>query len=83
MTVRLYKDGIEAIARRVVELLLKQKDVPIVNDDNDWASAEEAARILNISQGRIYQIEDQLTHRKGNTPQTRVFFIKVDSVNTI
>ncbi len=76
MAVRLYKDDIEAIARRVVELLLEQKDVPIVNDEEDWVSAEEAAKILNISRGRIYQIKNHLTHRKGNTPQSRVFFKK-------
>ena len=76
MTVRLYKDDIEAIAKRVVELLLEQKEVPIVNDDDDWVSAEEAAKILNISRGRVYQIKNHLTHRKGNTPQSRVFFKK-------
>jgi len=40
MAVRLYKDDIEAIARRVVELLLEQKEVPIVNDKEDWVTAE-------------------------------------------
>ena len=76
MAVRLYKDDIEAIAKRVVELLLEQKELPIVNDDDDWVSAEEAAKILNISRGRVYQIKNHLTHRKGNTPQSRVFFKK-------
>ena len=76
MAVRLYKDDIEAIAKRVVELLLEQKEAPIVSDDDDWVSAEEAAKILNISRGRIYQIKNHLTHRKGNTPQSRVFFKK-------
>ena len=76
MAVRLYKDDIEAIAKRVVELLLEQKEVPIVSDDDDWVSAEEAAKILNISRGRVYQIKNHLTHRKGNTPQSRVFFKK-------
>ena len=76
MAVKLYKDDIEAIAKRVVELLLEQKEVPIVNDDDDWVSAEEAAKILNISRGRVYQIKNHLTHRKGNTPQSRVFFKK-------
>ena len=76
MAVRLYKDDIEAIAKRVVELLLEQKDAPILSDDNDWVSAEEAAKILNITRGRIYQIKNHLTHRKGNTPQSRVFFKK-------
>ena len=76
MAVRLYKDDIEAIAKRVVELLLEQKDVPFANDEDDWISAEEAAKILNISQGRVYQIKNHLTHRKGNTPQSRVFFKK-------
>ena len=76
MAVKLYKSDIEEIAQRVVELLLEQKEVPIVNDDDDWVSAEEAAKILNISRGRVYQIKNHLTHRKGNTPQSRVFFKK-------
>jgi DNA invertase Pin-like site-specific DNA recombinase len=76
MAVRLYKDDIEAIAKRVVELLLEQKDVPFVNDEDDWISAEEAAKILNISRGRVYQIKNHLTHRKGNTPQSRLYFKK-------
>ena len=76
MAVRLYKDDIEAIAKRVVELLLEQKDVPFANDEDDWISAEEAAKILNISRSRVYQIKNHLTHRKGNTPQSRVFFKK-------
>lgn len=76
MAVRLYKDDIEAIARRVVELLMEQKDAPIVKDEDDWVSAEEAAKILNLSRGRIYHIKNHLTHRKGNTPQSRVLFKK-------
>lgn len=76
IAVRLYKDDIEAIAKRVVELLLEQKDAPILSDDDDWVSAEEAAKILNISRGRVYQIKNHLTHRKGNTPQSRLFFKK-------
>ena len=76
MAVRLYKDDIEAIAKRVVELLLEQTEASIVSDDDDWVSAEEAAKILNISRGRVYQIKNHLTHRKGNTPQSRVFFKK-------
>ena len=76
MAVRLYKDDIEAIARRVVELLMEQKDVPIVKDEDEWVSAEEAAKILNLSRSRIYQIKNHLTHRKGNTPQSRVLFNK-------
>jgi len=76
MTVRLYKADIEAIARRVVELLMEQKDVSIVKDEEEWVSAEEAAKILNLSRSRIYQIKNHLTHRKGNTPQSRVLFKK-------
>jgi hypothetical protein len=75
MVVRLYKKDIEAIARRVVELLM-EKNGPIVKNEDDWVSAEEAAKILNLSRGRIYQIRNHLTHRKGNTPQSRVLFKK-------
>ena len=76
MAVRLYIDDIEAIAKRVVELLLEQKEAPIVSDDDDWVSAEEATKNHNISPRSIYQIKNHLTHRKGNTPQSRVYFLK-------
>ena len=48
----------------------------VVKNEDDWVSAEEAAKILNLSRGRIYQIRNHLTHRKGNTPQSRVLFKK-------
>ncbi len=76
MAVRLYKADIEAIARRVVELLLEQKEVPIVNDEDDWVTAEEAAKILKLSRGTIYHIKNHLTHKKGNSPKSRVLFKK-------
>ena len=53
MALRLYKDDIKAIARRLVELLLEQKEDPIDNDE-DWETADEAAKILKISLSRIY-----------------------------
>lgn len=41
-----------------------------------WLTVKEAAIKLNLSVGRIYQLKDYLTHRKGNTPQSRVFFLE-------
>jgi hypothetical protein len=41
-----------------------------------WLTPKEAAIKLNLSVGRIYQIKDNLTHRKqGNSNQGRVFFL--------
>lgn len=45
-------------------------------DGEEWVSPAEAARILNLSVGRIYHIKNYLTHRKGNSPRSRVFFLK-------
>ena len=41
-----------------------------------WITAKEAAIKLNLSVGRIYQLKDKLTHRKGNNPQSHVFFLE-------
>ncbi len=78
MAIRLNKEEIDAIALRVLEYIRKENYVIIedVDDGDDWVSAEEAAKILKISRGRIYQIKNHLTHRKGNTPQSRLFFKK-------
>jgi hypothetical protein len=50
----------------------------MVKDGNGdvWLSTKEAAIKLNLSVGRIYQIKDKLTHRKGDTQQSRVFFLE-------
>ena len=51
-----------------------------------WLSPKEAAQELGLSVGRIYQMKERLTHRKGDTPQSRVFFLKrtlfEDYINT-
>ena len=48
----------------------------VTDKDGDvWLTPKEAAVKLGLSVGRIYQIKDSLTHRKGNTPQSRVFFL--------
>ncbi len=41
-----------------------------------WLTAKEAAIRLELSVGRIYQLKDKLTHRKGNSPQSHVFFLE-------
>lgn len=49
----------------------------MVKDSNGdvWVTPKEAAVELGLSVGRIYQIKNYLTHRKGNTPQSHVFFL--------
>lgn len=81
MAIRLNKEEIDAIARRVLELMRESNHVIIEDaiedaDGDEWVSVEEAAAILNLSKGRIYQIKSHLTHRKGNSPQSRVYFLK-------
>ena len=42
-----------------------------------WLTPKEAAQRLNLSVGRIYQLKDNLTHRKlGSERQSRVFFLE-------
>lgn len=42
-----------------------------------WLTPKEAAQKLNLSVGRIYQLKDNLTHRKvGSERQSRVFFLE-------
>jgi hypothetical protein len=77
MAIRLNKEEIDAIARRVLELMRENNHVIIEDADGDeWVTVEEAAAILNLSKGRIYQIKNHLTHRKGNSRQSRVYFLK-------
>lgn len=46
-------------------------------EGNNWLTPKEAAQRLNLSVGRIYQIKNQLTHRKiGSERQGRVFFLE-------
>ena len=41
-----------------------------------WLSPKEAAERLGLSVSRIYHIKSQLTHRKGNSPRSRLFFLE-------
>ena len=81
MAIRLNKEEIEVIARRVLELM-RERNYGVIEDaiedadGDEWVTAEEAAAILNLSKSRIYQIKNHLTHRKGNSPQSRVYFLK-------
>ncbi len=77
MAIRLNKEEIDAIARRVLELMRKKEYVIFEDEDKDeWVTAEEAAKILGLSKDRIYHIKNHLTHRKGNSEKSRVFFLK-------
>ena len=75
MAIRLNKEEIDAIARRVLELM-RENNHAVIEDTDEWVTVEEAAAILNLSRARIYQIKNHLTHRKGNSRQSRVYFLK-------
>ena len=50
----------------------------MVTDKNGdvWLTPKEAAIELSLSVSRVYQIKNYLTHRKGNTKQSRVYFLR-------
>jgi len=63
MAIRLNKEEIDAIALRVLELMREGNHVIIEDaikdtDGDEWVTVEEAAAILNLSKGRIYQIKN-------------------------
>lgn len=46
-------------------------------EGNEWLTPKEAATKLGLSVSRIYQIKNNLTHRKvGSERQGRVFFLE-------
>ena len=64
-------------AKQAIEFRHEDRCFSIIDaDGEEWVSPAEAARILNLSVGRIYHIKNQLTHRKGNSSRSRVFFLK-------
>lgn len=45
-------------------------------DGEVWLTPKEAAKKLDLSVGRIYQIKESLTHKKvGSEKQGRLFFL--------
>ena len=45
-------------------------------DGDIWLTPKEAAKKLDLSVGRIYQIKESLTHKKvGSEKQGRLFFL--------
>ncbi|MBR1449780.1 MAG: hypothetical protein IJ588_13700 [Prevotella sp.] len=50
----------------------------MVKEENGdvWLSPKEAAQQLGLSVGRIYHIKNKLTHRKGGSVRSRVFFLE-------
>lgn len=51
-----------------------------------WLSPKEAADRLGLSVDRIYHIKNKLTHRKGNSRASRLYFLEAtlfdDYMNT-
>lgn len=41
-----------------------------------WLSPKEAAERLGLSVSRVYHIKDRLTHRKGNSIRSKVYFLE-------
>ena len=54
----------------------------VVDKDGErWLTPKEAAQKLGLSVSRIYQIKNQLTHKKvGTEKQSRVFFLDSELV---
>jgi hypothetical protein len=50
----------------------------MVKDKNGdvWLNVREAAEYLGLSVGRVYHIKDSLTHRKGNSRTSRIYFLE-------
>jgi len=50
----------------------------MVKEDNGdvWLSPKEAADKLGLSVSRLYHIKNRLTHRKGNSVTSRVYFLE-------
>ena len=76
-----YVDGLMKQVKEVWQNKKEQRiiksNVVIEDEDGDeWVTAEEAAKILGLSKDRIYHIKKYLTHRKGNSDKSRIFFLK-------
>lgn len=77
MTHKQNNNNMDELPSQTSEYERKDKHSSIIDaDGKEWVSTAEAAKILNLSKSRIYQIKDYLTHRKGNSPQSRVYFLK-------
>ena len=50
----------------------------MVKDSNGdvWLTPQEAADYLHLSVGYIYHIKNKLSHRKGDTSRSRVYFLE-------
>lgn len=77
MAIKQNNEYMDALANQTLESGCKDTYASIIDvDGKEWVSTAEAARILNLSKSRTYQIKNHLTHRKGNSPQSRVYFLK-------
>jgi len=50
----------------------------MITDKNGdvWLTPQEAANKLGLSRDRVYHIKDKLTHKKGSSDKSRVFFLE-------
>lgn len=47
-----------------------------IDNGEVWLSPKEAAQRLGLSVSRIYHIKNRLTHRKGNSLRSKVYFLE-------
>ena len=77
MTIRQNKEATDSNAKQTIESGHVDKHFSIIDaDGEEWVTPAEAAKILHLSIDRIYHIKNHLTHRKGNSSNSRVFFLK-------
>lgn len=60
------------------KLSLSRRACIMVNGSSEkkWITTKEAADYLGLSESRIYHIKNHLTHRKGGSRTSRLYFLK-------
>ena len=72
-------DGLDKPDNNGISQLLQswRTDTMVRERNGDvWLTPKEAADMLGLSVGRVYHIKNFLTHRKGNTRASRIYFLE-------
>lgn len=48
----------------------------VISSNDVWLTPQEAADRLGLSVSRLYHLKNKLTHRKGRSSKSRVFFLE-------